>query len=118
MTSRNFTFTMSEIKWQDRYSEAISWSGEGKDTRINKVYVSLSEVAAEYMEFTVGDGEAQQGTKPVEISDATKNIKVTLKTDVTEITNSVAGTDNYVIITVVDKWGATTQSKVLVPINK
>jgi len=35
----------------------------------------------------------------------------------TDIQNDIAGTDSYVIVTVIDKWGATTQSKVLVPIK-
>jgi hypothetical protein len=41
-----------------------------------------------------------------------------LKTSVTDIKNDVAATDSYVTLSVLDKWGATSQCKVDAPLKK
>ena len=54
---------------------------------------------------------------PVEIKAGDK-VTIALKTSVTDIKNDVAATDSYVTLSVLDKWGATSQCKVDAPLKK
>ena len=45
-------------------------------------------------------------------------VTIALKTSVTDIKNDVAATDSYVTLSVLDKWGATSQCKVDAPLKK
>ena len=93
----------------------INWATE---TRVSKYTVALSEVAAGYRTIqVVGTGVLYEGTEPVEIKAGDK-VTIALKTSVTDIKNDVAATDSYVTLSVLDKWGATSQCKVDAPLKK
>ena len=117
MTNKSFDFTIgSNVEWKEASGAKIIWSSE---TRVSKYQVALSEVASGYMTISVADGETDhEGTGSIDVASYDKKITIKLKDDkMADIQNDIAGTDSYVIITVIDKWGARTQSKVLVPIK-
>ena len=120
LDKKSFDFTMNntDIKWQDVNMSGNTYINWATETRVSKYTVALSEVAAGYMTIqVVGTGVLHEGTEPVEIKAGDK-VTIALKTSVTDIKNDVAATDSYVTLSVLDKWGATSQCKVDAPLKK
>lgn len=119
LDKKSFDFTMNntDIKWQDVNMSGNTYINWASETRVSKYTVALSEVAAGYMTIQVGTGTLHEGTEPVEIKAGDK-VTIALKTSVTDIKNDVAATDSYVTLSVLDKWGATSQCKVDAPLKK
>ena len=120
LDKKSFDFTMNntDIKWQDVNMSGNTYINWATETRVSKYTVALSEVAAGYMTIqVVGTGVLYEGTEPVEIKAGDK-VTIALKTSVTDIKNDVAATDSYVTLSVLDKWGATSQCKVDAPLKK
>lgn len=116
LDKRNFKFAMKDIKWQDINMSGNTYINWTNETRVSKYTVALSEIAAGYMTIQVG-ANIHEGTEPVEIK-PNDEVVIALKTSVTDIINDVAATDSYVTLSVLDKWGATSQCKVDAPLKK